>query len=214
MGYRAVDLTAELLDALPRACRSCTFWELGSVRAAPGDALAGRAKQAWVEEAETSVGPPGKVLFDGDRVIGYALVAPPDRFRRTRLFVHQPSDDAQLLATVWIEPDARGRGAGRYLIRAVLHEAHRRRCRAVEAYGMRMGPEQGPDALGGACVLSEAFLDGMGFQVLREHPHRPLMRLDLRQTITGSVEQALVRVRGALRPRRVPAPARSGAVRG
>ena len=210
MGYRVADLTSELLDALPSACRMCTYWELGSPRESPKDASGGRAKRAWVRETEVICGPPGKILYDGDREVGYALMAPPERFRRSRLFVHHPSEDALLLGTAWIAPDARERGAGQHLVRAVLHEAHRRRCRAVEAYGVRGGSPEAPE---GACVLSEAFLGRMGFQVLREHPHWPLMRLDLRQTVSDSMESALARVRRALRPQRLPAPARSSAVR-
>ena len=208
MSVKVVDLTAETLDLLPSPCRSCTYWELGSPREAvptPGRAA---AKAAWVGSAELAAGPVGKVLVDVGRVAGYALTAPPPQLRRSQLFVHHPSEDALLLATVWIAQEDRSAGAGKQLVRAVVADAHRRHFRAVEAYGLRTQDDATPEW---ACVVGEGFLTRMGFQVWRDHPHWPLLRLDLRQTVTDTMELALKQLRERLQPRRNPAPAQPSA---
>jgi GNAT superfamily N-acetyltransferase len=199
------DLTLCTLDDLPDPCRTCVFWEVGNAPRGAGGASGRDAKEAWVQAAQLEWGAPGKVCYLDDVPIAYGLFAPGGHFPRPRHLGRSPSDDAVLLATLWVHPDARGAGLAKVVLHALLRETHQRGHRALEAYGIREG------ALPATCVLTEGFLLANGFQVLHDDSQMPLLRLDLRQTARWqeSVSHALEGVRNALSAReRAPAPAR------
>ncbi|HEY8339171.1 MAG TPA: GNAT family N-acetyltransferase [Egibacteraceae bacterium] len=205
---RLRDLPPSRLDDLPAACRRCMFWETGGGRRGPvSDAEAPQvtaAKQAWWQATQLEWGTPGKAVYDDDTLVGYALFAPPGHVPRTRRLPGPVSDDALLLAVLWVAEGWRGTGVAKTLLQAVLREAHRRRARAVEAYGAR-GLAAGA---GATCVIPEAFLLAHGFTVTAEDASFPLLRLDLRQTVRWqeSVGHALESVLSVLgRRERVPA---------
>jgi GNAT superfamily N-acetyltransferase len=200
---RVHDLTIGNLDDMPSECRSCVFWE---VAAAPrGPSPEGRqGKEAWLQATQLEWGAPGKVVYVDDLPVAYGLIAPGGHFPRARRLGHSPSEDALLLATLWVDPNLREAGLARVLLQALLREAHRHGARALEAYGVRAGP------LPASCVLPEGFLLANGFTVLHEHTEHPLLRLDLRQTVRWqeSVSHAVEGVMSALaRRERAPAPA-------
>jgi len=56
--------------------------------------------------------------------------------------------------------------------------------------------------VGRACHVPAEFLEASGFQVLRDHPRYPLMRMDLRTALTWKDARE-----AALEVLRVPAPA-------
>ena len=211
MARRVHDLVPSNLDALPEACRSCIFWEVA--RAARGPRadrleLAASSKEAWWQATQLEWGTPGKALYDGDRPVGYAMFAPAEFFPRVRSMRAFVSEDALLLAALWVHPDHRRAGLAKVLLQSVLREAHRRGCRAVEAYGSRWAGRA--DVLT-TCVVPEEFLLANGFEVLHDDPEEPLLRLDLRKTVRWqeSVGHALEGVLSVLsRRERVPAPTR------
>lgn len=178
MARRIHDLTLANLDHLPAACRSCVFWEVANAPRGPRpEATAGaEAKEAWLQATQLEWGAPGKVLYLGDRPAAYGLFAPGGHFPRVRRLGRVASDDAFLLAALWVRPDLRGAGLAKVLLHALLRETHRRGGRALEAYGQRT---TAPDP---RCLIPEAFLLANGFTVLHEHSDLPLLRLDLRQT--------------------------------
>jgi GNAT superfamily N-acetyltransferase len=201
---RIHDLTIGSLDHLPDPCRSCVFWEVASAGRGPSGDAGRRGKEAWLQATQLEWGAPGKVVYRDDRPVGYGLFAPPSHFPRARRLGHVPSEDALLLAVLWVDPEARETGLAKVLLHALLRETHRRGARALEAYGVRGGE------LPASCILPEGFLVANGFTVLHEHPENPLLRLDLRQTVRlqESLGHALEGVIGALSGReRAPAPA-------
>lgn len=201
---RARDLRTGDLPALPKPCRSCVRWERsGPTGPAPPPQAA--TKEAWWQSTQLDSGAPGKGLYDGGRLIGYALFAPAGAFPWTRRPFSGVSDDAVLLATLWVDPAYRSGGLGSVLLQSVLRETYRRGQRAVEAYGVR-STEPLPE---GGCLLPESFLLATGFAVVREHRRHPLLRLDLNQTVRWhrSLGHALEGVRSALaRGERAPVP--------
>jgi GNAT superfamily N-acetyltransferase len=202
---RIADLGLDTLGDLPEACRSCVFWEVGSARRGPAGAPGAAGKEAWVQATQLEWGAPGKVLYLDDEAIGYALFAPPAHLPRGRVMDRSPSEDAILLATLWIDPEQRDAGLAKVLLIAILREVHKRGARALEAYGVRGG------VLPATCVLPEGLLTANGFEVLHDDPQLPLLRLDMRKTVrwTESMSHALEGVRSALSGReRAPAPAR------
>jgi GNAT superfamily N-acetyltransferase len=204
MSRRLLDLTVDTLDGLPAACRSCVFWEVAGAARGPSPEGA-VAKEAWVQSVELEWGPPGKVLVIDGVPIAYGLLAPGNQVARARLLGPGCSEDAVLLATLWVAPDVREAGLARVLLQALLRTVHEHGGRALEAYGAR-----GSGTLG-RCILPEAFLLANGFTVLHDDARFPLLRLDLRQTVRWqeSVSHALEAVLRALPGRRAPVPARS-----
>ncbi|MGH8899708.1 MAG: GNAT family N-acetyltransferase [Egibacteraceae bacterium] len=205
MSRRIRDLPLSALDHLPQTCRACVFWEVGRAPRGPQrDARLGReAKEAWWQATQLEWGVPGKAVYVDDVLAGYATFAPSTHFPRARQ-LGRPSDDALLLATLWVDPEHRGTGLATMLLQSVLREVHRRGGRALEAYGARSALD-----LAGPCMVPESFLLSRGFQVLHEHHSSPLLRLDLRQTARWQeVGQALGEALSTLaRRERQPAPA-------
>lgn len=212
MTRRLQDLTLAALDDLPTACRNCVFWEVAGAARGPADTGAGarERKEAWWQATQLEWGTPGKAAYGDGHLVGYASFAPGAQVPRARR-LGGVSDDALLLATLWVDPDYREAGLARVLLQSVLRETHRRGSRALEAFADRRRPTEW------RCMLAEDFLLANGFTVVRPHPTTPLLRLDLRQTARWqeSLSTALEGVASALNRRRerVPAPARSvGAV--
>ncbi|HEX9767459.1 MAG TPA: GNAT family N-acetyltransferase [Nitriliruptorales bacterium] len=207
-------LDAEALEALPGRCSACVFWELGGPRAATSGVTeeGAASKRAWLAGEMVIDGAPGRVIRIVDELAAYVLFAPARALATRGLGVPVPSEDALVLATAWVEPQWRQHGLGRLLIQAALREAHRREVGAVEAWGDRRFSE-------GGCVLPAAWLLHEGFVVHREHPRHPLMRIEVRRTVTwaGSLEHAvaelLERVRPTLAPNGAPVPSPAGPVR-
>ena len=211
MSRRIHDLSLSNLDALPPTCRSCVFWEVANAPRGPraGDevAAAGR-KEAWWQATQLEWGTPGKVVYVDDRAVGYATFAPAEHFARARLLRHAVSDDALLLATLWVDPAHRGQGLAKALLQSALRETHRHGGRALEAFGAR-GAATGQMLM--TCVIPEDFLLSNGFEVLHQDMEFPLLRLDLRKTVRWqeSLGHALSGVLTALsRRERAPAPSR------
>lgn len=204
MIHRFRELTTERLADLPAPCQSCLFWELPDAPRGPqeeaGPAVA-EAKQLWVRSLELEWGAPGLLLVDRDQTVAYATYMPSEEAHRARRLGSTPSDDALVLATLWVTPSARGGGVASALLHSVLRHAHDAGLRAVEAIGARGEPWP--------CMLPEEFLIANGFVVHHEHPRYPLLRLDLRQTARwqDAMEHALEGVRSVLsRRERQPVP--------
>ncbi len=202
-----VPLDGSTLDALPSACRRCLFWELGHARPdrrkPRTDELAGdpaRHKDAWVGAVGVESGPPGRVVQVDGVTVGFAVFAPARSFSPRKRPAPMVSSDALLLSTIWVEPDWRDRRVGRHLLQAAIKDAKRLGLEAVEVYGDRRYHE-------GDCVLPTQWLLAEGFEVHREHPRYPLLRLEVRRTLrwAESLESALDEVRERL-PRPAPAP--------
>lgn len=190
----------DVLDELPPRCRSCVFWELGAERPAEDDeerAARDRVrKQGWVTAQSLEGAPTGVVLREGGRRLGYALFSTTPSMPPRAGVVPQSSGDALVLATGWVEPDARGRGHGRLLVQAALREAIRLDLKAVEAWGDRRAREWD-------CVLPAAWLVHEGFEVAVEHPRYPLLRIDVgrvarwAESLEHAVDELLGRARQA-----------------
>lgn len=195
MNHRIQPLTGDDIAFLPSPCRSCVFWELPKAPRGPQPdraAEVGEAKHLWFRSMELEWGAPGVMLRHQQRTLGYAMFMPAEHAHRTRRLGTTPSDDALVLATLWVDPDARGAGVGTALLHRVLRQAHEVGLRAVEATGAR--------ATAGPCMIPEGFLLAQGFVVHHPHMLHPLLRLDLRQTARWheAVEHALDSVRAAL----------------
>jgi len=215
---RIAPLATEGLDLLPDACRGCVRWELGplGVAAAQRHGCVATAKRGWWEDALLEGSAGGVLARIDNRPVGYATWSLAARSGGGAAAPSAPvSPDAKLLMALRVDPEHRGTGLGRWLVQAVVGHALRqprhpgRRSvqpaqgvRALEAYGThRPGDDD--------CLVPVAFLLACGFEVVREHPRSPRLRLDARRLATwrADVEEAWVRLRGAVRPGPVLEPA-------
>ena len=196
LGRKLVPLGPETLDLVPAPCRRCVFWELGAKARPRGSEEAGLQKEAWLSSLVLEWGPAGHVVSVDGEVAGYSLYAPTHVLDQVGFQAARPvSRDAVLLATLAVLPEFEGQGIGRVLLQTMARDLTKRKVRAVEAFADRA-------PVGRACHVPAEFLEASGFQVLRDHPRYPLMRMDLRTALTWKDARE-----AALEVLRVPAPA-------
>jgi GNAT superfamily N-acetyltransferase len=196
LGRKLVPLGPETLDLLPAPCRRCVFWELGAKARPRGSEEAGLEKEAWLSSLVLEWGPAGHVVSVDGEVAGYSLYAPTHVLDQVGFQAARPvSRDAVLLATLAVLPEFEGQGIGRVLLQTMARDLTKRKVRAVEAFADRA-------PVGRACHIPAEFLEASGFQVVRDHPRYPLMRMDLRTALTWKDARE-----AALEVLRVPAPA-------
>jgi len=215
IGRRIVPLARSGLHSLPTRCRTCVRWELDPLSAARATTaeMSAQAKRDWWQETLTSGSGGGVLARIDQQTVGYATWALPHRAGGGSATATGPvSPDAVLLMALRVEPDHRGTGFGRWLVQAVLRQVlHQpgdgRGTRAVEVFGSRLTSRDGAD-----CLAPTGFWVACGFDVVREHPLTPRLRLDAgrlatwRADVRADVEEAWVRLRGAVRPPPAPAP--------
>jgi hypothetical protein len=170
MRVEAVDIDLENLHLGPRECLSTVFWELGEV----GDEVDPLFhKEEWFSSTLLEWGRCGKLLTRDGEVLGFTQYAPPTLFPKLDDFTAgKVSEDAAYLSYCYIVDGHRERGLGGELVRAVGRDVVDRGYHALEAIADRDWD--------GGWVLPERFLKRCGFDVKREDPRFPLMRLDLR----------------------------------
>ncbi len=196
MGRKVVALTAETLDLMPAPCRRCVFWELGPKARPLGSEEAGIQKEAWLSSIVLEWGPAGHVLLVDGEPAAYSLYAPARFLEQASSQAARPvSRDAVLLATLAVSLRFEGQGIGRVLLQSMARDLVKRKVRAVEAFADRVWT-------GRNCHIPIDFLEACGFQVVREHPRYPLLRMDLRTVLRWKDARE-----AALEALRVPAPA-------
>ncbi|WP_100445202.1 GNAT family N-acetyltransferase [Glycomyces xiaoerkulensis] len=176
MHRRLVNLTLDTLDALPKRCRACVFWELSPLCAEATGEVGDPAleKEAWLSHTLLEWGGCGRIAYDGDVVAGYVTFASPKFVPRAVEFPSGPvSPDAALLMTVLVRPAYTGTGLGRQLVQAVAADVARRGVYAIETFGDARGESN-------ACLVPADFYRSVGFKTVRFDPRYPRLRLELR----------------------------------
>jgi GNAT superfamily N-acetyltransferase len=196
VGRKLVPLGTETLDLVPEPCRRCVFWELGARARPRGSEEAALQKEAWLSSLVLEWGPAGHVVSVDGEVAGYSLYAPTHFLDQVGFQAARPvSRDAILLATLAVLPGFEGQGIGRVLLQTMARDLTKRKVRAVEAFADRVPS-------GRNCWVPAGFLEASGFQVVRDHPRYPLLRMDLRTALRWKDARE-----AALEVLRVPAPA-------
>jgi len=196
MSRRAVNITLDNLDDLPRRCRQCVFWELDPVsydRALEAGDTAFE-KESWVSATLLEWGSCGKIVYVDSVPAGYVMYAPPLYVPRSVAFPTSPvSADAVLLMTGHVLSDFQGGGLARMLVQGVAKDLTRRGIKAIEAFG-DLQPE-GPN-----CVMPADYLKAVGFKTIRPHHRYPRLRLELKTAVAWKedVEAALEKLLGSI----------------
>lgn len=179
MSRHVVDVSLENLCQVPLEALSAVFWEL-DVEHPPVDAEF--EKEEWFSAVLLDWGSCGKMALEDDLgAVSFAEYAPASFFPRLGRFrCGRVSADAAYLSYCYVIDRRRGFGLGTELVRAVAHDLADRGVQAVEAIGDRAWTE--------GWVLPAPFLSANGFQVVRDDPRYPLMRLDLRTAVAPREE--------------------------
>ena len=159
-------------QAPPFSCRYCLYWE-GPELSPNTREEALQRKRAWLRRVRKEWGDCGKLLFLGDKAVGYAQYAPARFLPGVGGYPAGPvSEDAVFLACLFIpNPKDRGQGLGSVLLAAVLADLRARGMKAVETFARRGSPENPSGPVD--------FYLKHGFRVLRADPEFPLLRREL-----------------------------------
>ncbi len=163
-------------DAHPWSCKHCLYWEYPELLVDPGKenrAANLEKKLAWLRRVRTEFGDCGRLLYADGQAVGYAQYAPPRFLPNIRNYPAGPvSDDAVFLACLFFPCRLhRGRGWGSLLLRSILEDLQSRGVRAVETFARAENAENPSGPVG--------FYLRHGFEVLRDDPEFPLLRLNL-----------------------------------
>src|SRR6266540_3474093 len=175
-GHGDARLGSDSCPDLPRGCSVVSGRASFSARPLGSDE-AGFQKEAWLSSIVLEWGPAGHVLLVDGEPAGYSLYAPAHFLEQATTQAARPvSRDAVLLATLAVAPKFEGQGIGRVLLQVMARDLIKRKVRAIEAFADRVWT-------GRNCHVSVQFLEACGFQVVREHPRYPLLRMDLRTAV-------------------------------
>jgi GNAT superfamily N-acetyltransferase len=178
MSARVRVMGIEDLDALPDRCRGCMAWQT-PVRGLVGPPQDPSAQDAWWQAVQLEWGAPGRAVWHDDRIVGFAVFAPPVHLGRLRTIDPAADEDSLVLATAWIDPGHRRSGLATHLVQVIAREAIAHGHAAVEAYA---STDPADPTQPGRCRVPSAFLERTGFSLHRPHPTMPLYRLDVART--------------------------------
>lgn len=203
MGRRLRPMTAADLDLLPDPCARCAFWETSVADlVAPAEHPDRAARKAeWAQEVTDRWGYCGVLAVHEEEVLGFLTLAPANLVRRLPAFSTTPvGSDVAVLLSAQVSEAWRGKGLGRQLVSTAAGLVARRDLRALEAVGTR---REGP-----SCLMPVGWLESVGFEVVRDHPVTPRLRMDLQTTQRWpGFGAAWSRLTGLVTPPPAPQPA-------
>ena len=203
MARRFRPMTATDVLELAEPCRGCAFWEssLSDLASSP-DHRRVETKADWAAAVTDHWGYCGVVAYNDHELIGHLMMAPATHVPRLAAFGSAPmSPDAAVLMSVRVAEEQRGHGVGRHLVQTAAALVARRDIRALEAVGTH---HDGP-----SCMLPAAWLQSVGFAVVRPHPTTPRLRMDLQTTVRWKpdLSAAWSRLTGLVTQPALPEPA-------
>lgn len=199
MRRKIISATPQRLLESGLPCASCVRWEEsltgGNLKADETQRI--EAKTQHLRHIIDEWGEFGKLIFVEHEAVAYAQYGPAQLYpASSNMPVGPVSDDAVLLACLYVMPFAQGRGLGRVLLQSIEAGLVRRKMKAIEVFATRdSNYPPGP---------IEFYLQN-GFYIIREHPTTPLLRLELKALVGWHIN-----VQFALDRLKIPAAARIG----
>ncbi|MCL6473268.1 MAG: GNAT family N-acetyltransferase [Firmicutes bacterium] len=197
MRRKIVPATAKSLARTGLRCKDCIRWESLSDK---GDvSYKQKLKAEHMSRMIKEWGECGKIVYVDKDALAYAQYGPAKFWPGIERFPSGPiSEDAVFLACLCVLPFAQGRGLGRVLLQAIESGMVKRKVRAIETFTTRDSD----------CPLGpiEFYLQN-GFYIVRDDPHFPLLRLELK-TLVGwqiNIQFALDKLKIPARPANAPA---------
>ncbi|MGP6174218.1 hypothetical protein [Corynebacterium sp. A21] len=202
MGARLYPIDAQHLGLMhPRAARS-VFWECDPETAVKvcgsGDPIF--EKEAWLATTTHNYGCCGFSISGPspldpvslERVVGTVFYCSPgDAPGAEQLPTAPVSEDAEIITSLFLDLGRAGEGLESVLLDAAIMELVTKDASAVEAFGLREDYIEDPGhpmsptvaeivaRAGEIGLIGVSYLESAGFQVIREHPVLPRLRLEI-----------------------------------
>jgi hypothetical protein len=172
---RPVPLTRASTHELPACCSTCVFWQTLRGGSDEGE------RDRWAHRTERAFGPWGRMLSDGEQVVGVMQYGPSTAFPRARVLpAGPPHRDAALVTCAYVTGDDPAGSVERLVLEA-LADIKGRGMNAIEIFAMRY-PDEVPAADRAALnhtLFDLAMLERLGFRTVRSRGQVSLMRLEL-----------------------------------
>lgn len=166
-----VALTDAISNDLPACCRDCVFWQTRSL------SVDGARKRRWAAALEEHHGAWGRVLFEGDALLGRLQYGPSAAFPRARVLpAGPPPPDGAIITCAYLTPEDPVGTLERLLLEA-LADLKTRGYVTVDAF--TGGADDDLDTARHT-LLHRATLERLGFRPVRGRGAVTLMRLELR----------------------------------
>lgn len=190
MQQRLFPLGTQNLDQLQVDAAESVFWEMEpSIRERLDRTSSRFEKEAWLIARLTDYGRCGfLVRFPAGQRASIIYCAPADAPGTQVVPTAPVSLDAQLISSLFIDEALTGGGIESILLDAAVMDLSQREYPAVEAFGLRsdVEPAEASEAVLDIVarrreigLIDAHQLEGAGFQVVRDHPVLPRMRLEL-----------------------------------
>lgn len=171
---------------LPSCCADCVFWQ--TLRGTSDES----ERDRWAHRTEHAFGPWGRMLSDGESVLGVLQYGPATAFPRARVLPAGPPGRDSALITCAYVTGADPAGSIERLVLEALADIKGRGMQAIEAFGMRYPDEVAPEerAALGHTLFDLDMLERLGFRVVRADGQVSLMRMELGGLVAGLAERA------------------------
>jgi hypothetical protein len=167
-----VALTDAIAPDLPDCCRDCVFWQTRTISAD------GARKRRWAAQLEDQHGAWGRVLFEGESLLGRLQYGPAAAFPRARVLpAGPPQPDGAIITCAYLTREDPA-GTLERLVLEALADLKIRGFPTVDAFA-GSGSDAGPD-ISRHTLLHGPTLERLGFRPVRERVPVVLMRLELR----------------------------------
>lgn len=194
-GVRPIPLTRASVRDLPACCTDCVFWQ--TLRGGSDES----ERDRWAHRTERAFGPWGRMLSDGDSVIGVLQYGPSSAFPRARVLpAGPPGRDSALITCAYVQGSDPAGSIERLVLEA-LADIKGRGMQAIEAFAMRYPDEVDAEerAALGHTLFDLDMLERLGFRPVRSRGQVSLMRMELGGLVPGLAERAKAAI-GELRP--------------
>lgn len=149
-------------------------------------------RDQWAHRTERSFGPWGRMLSDGESVVGVLQYGPAEAFPRAQVLpAGPPGRDAALITCAYVTGTDAAGAVERLLLEA-LADIKGRGMQAIEVFAMRY-PDEVPAAERAGLnhtLFDMEMLEGLGFRAVRSRGQVSLMRIDLAGLVPGIAARA------------------------
>jgi len=178
MNVRTKDLTEKNFDDLRGICKGCIYWEnpeLFESEAEHGHAV--MEKRNWFIKTLKQFGTCGKIVYDGEKPIGFAQYGPASALPNTLRYESGPPSQVEsgavFLSCLFIWDEAyRRKGIGITLLKNIIEDLRKGGFKAIETFARKGSANN--------CSGPLELCTKLGFYVKRNiNKEFPLVRLDI-----------------------------------
>ncbi len=134
-----------------------------------------------------------KAAFVDKRCIGVILAGNYHLFPRLRSFnVFPPDFESVFLGCIYVVPEYQGMKVGKRLLIEMEKELIKEKAKSIESIGKRFNDDLDEDEYVNSPLIPFKFLINNGFQLKKNDPLFPLLRLDLKSIVVDFAEERVL----------------------